>query len=100
MQFFKDFGLENENEKTEEAEEEESRDLSRWKVTIPHVIMETKQVIVNLAQFAFFHFSKYLNNILVASCGTLVAKTRRYLCFFFARRKLELQCSVYFVDIG
>ena len=27
-----------------ELEEKESRDLSMWKITIPHVIMETKQV--------------------------------------------------------
>lgn len=40
--FFKDFDIESEGE--EELEEEESRDLSMWKITIPHVIMETKQV--------------------------------------------------------
>ena len=80
---FKDFELENDNEETEEAEEEESRDLSRWKVTIPHVIMETRQVIVNFAQVAYVHFSKCLNKSLVASGGSLGAKTHRYLCTMF-----------------
>ncbi|CAH3197092.1 unnamed protein product, partial [Porites evermanni] len=37
-----DFDLESEEEM--ELEEKESRDLSMWKITIPHVIMETKQV--------------------------------------------------------
>lgn len=41
--------MENDDEEGGEAEEEESRDFSRWNVTIPHVIMATKQVIVNLA---------------------------------------------------
>lgn len=39
--------MESDYEEDEEAEEEEeSRDLSMWKITIPHVIMETKQVFV------------------------------------------------------
>lgn len=59
MSFFKDFGQENDDEETGEAEEEESRDLSRWKVTIPHVIMETKQVTVDFAQVNYLNFSKY-----------------------------------------
>ena len=42
LSYFEDFDLESEEE--EELEEEESRDLSMWKITIPHVIMETKQV--------------------------------------------------------
>ena len=54
---FKDFELENDNEEIEEAVEKESRDLSRWEVTIPHVIMETKQVIFHFAQVAYLHFS-------------------------------------------
>ena len=33
-----------ESEEEMELEEKESRDLSMWKITIPHVIMETKQV--------------------------------------------------------
>lgn len=57
--FFKDFGQENDNEETGETEEEESRDLSRWKVTIPHVIMETKQVTVDFAQVTYLNMSKY-----------------------------------------
>ena len=32
-----------------ELEEKESRDLSMWKITIPHVIMETKQVCCGYA---------------------------------------------------
>ncbi|CAH3189677.1 unnamed protein product [Porites lobata] len=36
-----DFDLESEEEM--ELEEKEARDLSMWKITIPHVIMETKQ---------------------------------------------------------
>ncbi|CAH3036963.1 unnamed protein product [Porites lobata] len=36
-----DFYLESEEEM--ELEEKEARDLSMWKITIPHVIMETKQ---------------------------------------------------------
>lgn len=39
--------MESDREENEETEEEESRDLSMWIVTIPHVIMETRQVIVN-----------------------------------------------------
>ncbi|CAH3137132.1 unnamed protein product [Pocillopora meandrina] len=31
------------SEESEEVEEKETRDLSLWKITIPHVIMETKQ---------------------------------------------------------
>ena len=90
--FLKDFEQENDNEETEEAEEEESRDLSRWNVTIPHVIMETKQVIVNFAQVVYLHFSKYLNKNLVTSCRILGTTTHRYLgmCLFFVRRKLDL----------
>lgn len=40
---FQDFDIESEEEE-EEIGEEESRDLSMWKITIPHVIMETRQV--------------------------------------------------------
>jgi len=53
----KDFELENDSGETEEEEEKESRDLSRWKVTIPYVITETKQVIAHFAQVAYLHFS-------------------------------------------
>jgi len=48
----KDFELEDDDGETEEEEEKESRDLSRWKVTIPYVITETKQVIAHFAQVA------------------------------------------------
>ena len=42
----KDCDWESEEE-NEGVEEKETRDLSLWKITIPHVIMETKQVIGN-----------------------------------------------------
>jgi len=38
-----------ESEEEMELEEKESRDLSMWKITIPHVIMETKQVCFGYA---------------------------------------------------
>ena len=36
-----------------ELEEKESRDLSMWKITIPHVIMETKQVCFGYATILY-----------------------------------------------
>ena len=41
--YYEDFDWQS--EESEEVEEKETRDLSLWKITIPHVIMETKQVI-------------------------------------------------------
>ena len=81
--FFKDFGQENDNEETGEAEEEESRDLSRWKVTIPHVIMETKQVTVDFAQVTYLNFSKYF----LSYTRRHTELTYLFIMFFFSCEK-------------
>jgi len=97
---FKDFELENDNEETEEAEEKESRDLSRWEVTIPHMVMETKQVIVHFAQVVYSQFfsCKCLNKKFVASCCTLGAKTHRYFSMrIFFLREGNVSCIVWFI---
>lgn len=73
-----EYDVESEGEE-EELEEEELRDLSMWKITIPHVIMETKQKCM-------FIISVDRKDVTEASRWDVA---RRYKEFFVLQSKLK-----------
>ena len=87
-----------------ELEEKESRDLSMWKITIPHVIMETKHVCFLLCNYLCsekveiyvtfeLNTESYLAIGLSERYGDIKRPTTKnvQLCVFYHPRKKSLQ---------
>lgn len=70
-----------------------------WKVTVPHVIMETKQVIVN---FALAHWRLYFSKYSGCLNKNLILQTRPEKALMFVRnvlflREENMSCRVGFI---